>query len=292
MLPLATFIARRQATTAPWSHPLGTTPSGLPIRAGVEELIDTVTAIQRAEWLEDGVYLGPNVFASVFHDLHACARVLGVQLPPAIISPIPARSQQVLGTDSRAFLHLSSFFVRTAPTDERRFLLGRLLGPIATRTVTAHSLYGLLVDDGGLRTLARRTLGPTVEVVLTPASFATRLLLSRSERAAEISHDRAGMLCAGSVDAAGRALLRMALGVTPDVAPEAYLAQLDASASRSPGRWTELFSSSPWTHTRIRALHTFAESAAWSRATGETPPPDALSDDALNRAIDALLRAS
>ncbi|MFT6160318.1 MAG: hypothetical protein ACJA00_002911, partial [Myxococcota bacterium] len=143
--PFAQFVERtpRGAAQADWQHPVSRPNSAMTLRAGVEEVVDTVTALQRAEWLEDGVYVGANAFADTYETLVECARHLGVAVPPAVISPIPARKQRILGTDSKPFLHLSSFFLRTAPVAERRFALGRLLGPIATRRVTADSVYAL-----------------------------------------------------------------------------------------------------------------------------------------------------
>ena len=290
-IPLAQFAQRtpQGIAQADWQHPVSRPTSAMTLRAGVEEVVDTVTALQRAEWLEDGVYVGTNAFAETYETLVECARCLGVAVPPAVISPIPARKQRILGTDARPFLHLSSFFLRTAPVAERQFALGRLLGPIATRRVTSDSLYALLVDDGGLRTLARRSLGPTVEVALAPASLAARLLWSRSHRMSEISADRAGLLCTYSITNAGRALLRMALGVTPDVEPDAYLAQLNAHRDGSPGKWAELLASSPWTHKRIGALKLFSTSQAYARAQQREPDASSLSDVDLDAAVDALL---
>jgi len=289
--PLAQFLDERSVrTSAPaWQHPLTRSSSRASLRLGIEELVDTVTALQRAEWLEDGVYLGPRSYGDVWEDLRSCAARLGTAVPPAIISPIPARRQRILGTDARPYLHLSSFFFARAPQAQRRFLLGRLLGPVADGGVTADSVYALLVDEGGLRTLARRTLGPTLEVGLAPAAFAARLVLSRSHRVAEVNADRSGFVCAGDAQESARALLRIALGVNPRVDPDAYLDQLDQLRPRSPGRWAEAWASAPWTHKRIRAISLFAHSQAGSRALGHPPEDDALSDAALDAAIDALL---
>lgn len=287
---LADFArAWREQPRAGWAHPLSRRRRLRLPRPAIDELIDTVTALQKAEWLEDGVYLGERSFGEAHADLLDAARQLGVSAPPAIVRPTAFRSQSVLGTDPRPVLHLSSYFLRTAPAPERRFLLGSLLGSVAGGTVSADSAYQLLVDDGGLRQLARRSLGPTVEVALAPLSFATRLALSRGHRASVLSNDRAGLLVCGDAEVAGRALLRLALGTQPQVSPQDYLAQLDEQRDGSPGGWTELVSSSPWTHKRLAALDLFARSAAWYRLRRLAPPADALDDEALDAGIDRLL---
>src|SRR5690606_3953853 len=166
---------------------------------------------------------------------------------------------------------------------ERRFLLGRLCGHVKARQVTWGTLYALLVDHDGLRRVGRRTLGPALEVFLAPLSLGARVALSRWHRAAEITADRAGLIAAGDLETSRRALLRLALGVRPDLDPTDYLDALrSAHAQDSPGRWTELLSAQPWMHKRMQALELFTRSAAWAEASGQEVP-DPLSRDELDR---------
>lgn len=268
---LADFAATWSDTplgTAAFAHPAGEPLAFLDtigVRHDVEALLDTVVALQRAEWLQDGVYVGPRSMPDVYRDVLDAARVLRVAVPPAVVSGVTGMSQGAAGTDARAFLYLSSFFLKGAEPAERRFAIGRLCGHIAARHVSAVTLYALLVDQGGLRKLASRALGPALEVLLAPVSLGARVALSRWHRAAEVTADRAGLLCAGDLDAAARAMLRASLGTRPDVSPQEYLDALDAAgADRSPGRYAELLASQPFTHKRIRALELFARSEAWA----------------------------
>ncbi len=258
----ATWRERRADELRPdWVHAVPTPLSVLDdagLRAEVEALLDTVVAVQRAEWVQDGVYLGPRSLGESYRDLLDCARILGVAVPPAVVSAASMRGQGVFGTDGRAFLHLSSFFLQGATSAERRFVIGRLCGHVAARHVTWVTCYMLLVDQGGLRQIARRALGPALEILLAPLSFGARLTLSHWHRAAELSADRAGFLCAGDLDAVRRGLLRMTLGVRTDLTPEDYLAQLEQlHEDGSPARWAELMSAQPWTHKRMQALEDF-----------------------------------
>lgn len=241
------------------------------VRNRIEDVLDTVVALQRAEWLHDGVYAGPAAMPSVYRDVLHCARSLRIAVPPAILAGTGLRAQGCFGTDGRAFLYLSTFFFDPASEGERRFLAGRLCGHIAAKQVTASTLYALLVDHNGIRSLARKGVGPVLEIVLAPLSVGVRLALSRWHRAAEITADRAGLLCCGDLKSAGRALLRLSLGRTPDVDVETYLEQLRASRGGSnPGKWTELLSDQPFTHKRLEALALFARSELWVQLTGST----------------------
>lgn len=278
-----------------WVHPDAAAPQVLEaigLRHRLEDVLDTVVALQRAEWLHDGVYAGPTAMPSVYRDVLHSARVLKVAVPPAILAGAGFSAQGCFGTDERAFLYLSTFFFDPASEGERRFLTGRLCGHIAARQVTASTLYALLVDQNGLRSLARRGVGPVLEVVLAPLSLGVRLALSRWHRAAEITADRAGLLACGDLEHAGTALLRMALGRRPEVDVRTYLEQLRHARGRSaPGRWTELLASQPWTHKRLEALALFAGSALWAELTG-TPVEDPLPREELDARTSRLLGVS
>jgi hypothetical protein len=202
------------------------------------------------------------------------------------------KRQAAHGTDSRAYLHLSSFYFATAGLEERRFVAGRLCGHIAANQVTANTLYALVVDTQGLRSIARRAVGPVLEVFLAPLGLGMRIALSRWHRTAEITADRAGLLCAGSLYEAERALLRMSLAIRPNIDPDDYLDQIKAQGSaESPGRFAELLASEPWMHKRMKAMELFSRSEIYAELTG-TEVPDAMPTDALNRQTTALLGVS
>jgi hypothetical protein len=247
------------------------------VRPQLEDLLDTLVAVQRAEWLQDGVYAGPRSLPDAYRDLLECCRVLKIPMPPTIVAGAAARSQATLGTDARPFLLLSSFFLQGATEPERRFLIGRLCGHIRARQVTWGTTYALLVDQGGFRQLAARALGPALDVVLGPVSMVARLALSRAHRAAELTADRAGLLCASrdpavAKEAAMRAFLRMTLGVNADVDPAAWVAQLrSAHADGSPSRFVELLSSTPGMHARWAALDAFSRSALYRPEVAAAP---------------------
>lgn len=292
---LADFAATWHDTTPgppPWVHPVDLSLGSLDVlglRGRLEDVLDTVVALQRSEWLQEGVFVGPRALPDVYRDVLHAARTLKVAVPPAIVSS--QAYQGALGTDARAYLHLSSIFTTTASVGERRFAVGRLVGHMAARQVTLATLYALLVDHGGLRKVARQGLGPTLEFVLAPVSVGVRLGLSRWHRAAEVSADRAGLLCCGSTDDAGVALLRMSLGVRPQLTPDDYLEQLrTVREDTSPGRWAEILSTRPWLPKRIRALDLFRRSELWVALGGDPTDGELLSDAELRRRTDLLLR--
>jgi len=276
-----------------WVHPDARTPAVLEqlgLRHRVEDILDTVVALQRAERLQNGVFAGPSAMSSAYRDVLQAARTLRVAVPPAILAGTPFSAQGCFGTDGRAFLYLSTFFFGPATEAERLFMTGRLCGHIAARQVTAGTLYALLADQDGLRKMARRGVGPMLEVVLAPLSVGVRLALSRWHRAAEISADRAGLLVCRDVTGAARALLRQHLGKLPDVDPATYLRQHEIHGG-NPSRFAELLSDQPFSHKRIRALELFARSEVYAQATGIVVD-DPLTREALDQQTARLLGVS
>jgi Zn-dependent protease with chaperone function len=259
------------------------------LRGRIEDVLDTVTALQRAEWLHDGIYVGPAALPAVYREQLGAARKLRVAVPPVVVCGVPARSQGAFGTEARAFVALSATWLERATPQETSFILGRSCGHIQARQVTGHTLYAVLVDGEGLRAVARRAVGPLLELALAPIGLAARVALSRWHRAAELSADRAGLLVCGSVESAGIALLRASLLVRPKVSLADYLAQLRAArADAAPGRWAELLTGQPWVHKRLAALDLFARSALYGTLSGvEIPVP--IPDDELDRRTSALL---
>ena len=262
----------------------------LGVRGRLEDVLDTVTSLQRADWLQDGVYVGPNAMPEAYSAVLHAARELGVAVPPAIAAGGPFSRQGIYGTDARSFLYLSTYYLAGTSEEVKRFAMGRALGHLAARQVTASTLYNLLVDQTGLRSVAKRAVGPMLEVFLAPLSLGVRMALSRWHRGAELSCDRAGLLCCRDLDAATDALLKSHLGINRHISREEYLDQLRRSGhEHAPGRWTELLAEQPFTRKRLRALELFHRSQMYARLTGEPAAPDALDDEALRLATARVL---
>lgn len=297
-ISLADFATHFSAPTEVprWVLPEAAQPTFLAApgtRRRIEDVLDTVIALQLAGWMQDGVFASPATLPALYDDLLVCARTLGVAVPPAVQAGCSLSAQGAYGTDGNAYLYLSSYFVDPAKPPERRFWVGKLIGHIAARHVTTSTLFALVVDDQGLRQLAKKAVGPVLDVILAPLSLGVRVALSRWHRAAQLSADRAGLICNNDVDGAGRALLRLSLGTGTRVAPADYLDALKALRGEgNPGRWAELIQAHPWTHKRLAALDLFARSECFRDAGGDAIVDESgglLDDELLARKTRAIL---
>jgi hypothetical protein len=289
---LAEFAATsfERPARAPFAVDPRAAPPRLPpaLASRVDEIVDTVVAVQRAAWLEDGARMGPDALPDAWRGALDAARRLGVPVPVGLAARVGMDAQGIQGTDDRPFLLLSAVFAATAEPGELRFEIGRQIGAVAARQVTARSLYGLVVDHNGARRLARQAVGPSLDIVLAPLSLGLRVALSRWHREAELTADRAGLLVADDLDAARRALLRCALGAEPPMSVEAWLGRA-RGRDTGPARWTEIVADRPWLRKRLRALEDWAGSEPFAALGGTPTPGPLLSADALANRTSELL---
>ena len=154
---------------------------------------------------------------------------------------------------SRTLIALSSGAVNNLDADELRFLLGHELG---------HVLFSHLdIDIEGLAKSG--SLPPTV-----------CMRLRAWQRAAEISADRVGLVCCGSLEHAARALFKTVSGVTAAglvVRPEYFAEQWqhlldEVTIDGGRDHWTHTH---PFPPLRMKAMTVFAESSSLEQADRE-----------------------
>ena len=151
--------------------------------------------------------------------------------------------------------HLWDFFDHF-DDDELKSVIGHECGHIHND----HVVY--LTAMHYLRTMA----GMFLPWIAGPAMLA----LSGWSRRAEITCDRAGALCAGSIDHSTRALAKLALGSTKlyeQFNMDAFLDQYQEGQD-GVGKFTEVMASHPWLPKRVMALRVFAESSLYRQHIG------------------------
>jgi len=109
--------------------------------------------------------------------------------------------------------------------------------------------------------------------IVTPATIALRAW----SRRAEVTSDRAALLCVRDTAVVTRSLAKLALGsqkLYDQLDLEVFLEQHEESRE-GPGRYSELFASHPWLPKRILALRAFEKSMVFRKRAG-------LGDDGLS----------
>lgn len=192
--------------------------------------------------------------------LHAiargCADTLGIALPKLYVANSPVINAYTFGTNDDAFIVVHSALLDHFTEDELRFVIGHEMGHIQNR----HVVYGTV-----LRVL-KTSAAIFLRWIIAPAEIA----LATWSRRAEITCDRAGLLCSRDLDSARRSFLKLACGsqkLYDQIDLDVYLRQFEDGRGNL-GRYQEAFATHPYLPKRIHALQVFAESALFRRAMG------------------------
>ncbi len=205
-----------------------------------------------------------------------CAERLDVPVPTIYVANSPIMNAYTFGTDEDSFIVIHSKLIDDFSDEELRFVIGHEMGHIQNR----HVVYGTALR------LLKSNAAIFLRWVVPPAEAA----LAAWARRAEVTCDRAGLLCAEDLGACERAFLKMACGSTKlydELDIDAFLEQLEDGQSRM-GRLTEMMATHPYLPKRIRALQLFAESRMYRQAIGAGD--DGLDLRVIDERVDDIIR--
>lgn len=205
----------------------------------------------RRRLLATSVRLDAGMAPQVHRAKDQCTERLGIDIPIELYVYNDARFNAacVKPEEGRLFIMLSSSLLEAFPVEELLFVLGHELG---------HHLYGHHDIPVGYILSGPQRPDPKLALQLFTWS-----------RYAEISSDRAGAHCIGDFEVVGRALFRLASGLSERVVQfnlKNFLDQLDdmqtGDTQPAPGAPREdWFSTHPFSPLRVKALQFFFESA-------------------------------
>lgn len=228
-----------------------------PVELAAAAVVRTGKEMLRGQLLGQAVKVGPRQFPRLHHIAQHCAGALSVAVPQMYVVNSPVVNAMTFGTDEESFIILHSALVDALDDDELTFVIGHETGHIQNKHVVYGTALQILTQGFGM------FLGPLIE----PALIALRTWYRR----AEITCDRAGLLCSRSLDAGVASFMKLAVGsrrLYEEMDVESYLAQLEEGQT-SVGRFSELFATHPFLPKRIQALRAFADSELYRKHMGE-----------------------
>lgn len=249
-----------------------------PVEMAVGAVIRTYKDLMRNQYLGTTVKVGARQLPRMHRIARECARTLGVPAPTLYVANSPFMNAFTFGTNEDSFIVVHSRLVDDFSDPELRFVIGHEMGHVQNN----HVVYGTALR------LLKGNLLLFVRILMPPAEAA----LKDWARKAEITCDRAGLLCCQDLDAAMSSFVKMACGSTKlydELDVDAYLEQLEAGRE-GVGRFRELLASHPYLPKRIRALQLFAESALYREAIGQTGGLDMAEVDAQTKEILRIVR--
>jgi Zn-dependent protease with chaperone function len=231
-----------------------------PVTLAIEATVRLWKSMAKAELLGTCVKVTDQQFPRLYSIAARCAEVLGIPVPVVYVAPaIGELNAHTLGTDEDAYIVVNAALVDHLTDDELTFVIGHECGHIHNNHVVySTALYYLSVAASFY-----------VRWIVQPAVLALRAW----SRRAEITCDRAGLLCVREPEVAEAAMVKLALGsqkLYKDLKVEEYLKQLD-EGKKGIGRIGEYFRSHPYLPKRLESLRLFAQSSYYRRFVGAGP---------------------
>jgi Zn-dependent protease with chaperone function len=279
-----------------YAHPTDSAVQRLLNRAGLQGSVDAVInaylGVAYGTFIHDSVQVTPRQFPEIHALLAECADRLSIPVPRLLIGPGPGGMELnafTFGTDEHCFIHITSFLALQLAPEELRFVLGHECGHIQNQHVTYLTLAYLLHYQ-----LFTRFWHKPDDYKFP--MLATRIPLATWQRRAEVTADRAGVICARDAETGCKALIKLRLGfasLAKEVDVEAYLAQ--GEALRQSGffvRGQELTYTHPLVVKRIKLLRLFSRSELFYACSGVPRPEgaDLLQRNDLERESEQLVK--
>lgn len=241
-----------------------------PARAAAQALVTLAVPLQKQVELLESVAVGPRQYPEIHALGEDCARRLGIGVPRIFLRSMPSGAFTIATDNVAPIVVLSSSLVSSLTPAELKFVIGHECGHI-------HNLHGVyntaaellvnplaqglmeqVVSAGVALNVLKTSLH--VDFVAGLIQAGLKLFFLHWSRCAEITCDRAGVICCGDPAAAESALLKIVTGGVSSLKGfnlEEYLRQLGEVRS-SPWRFQEFQSTHPLIFKRIEAIRAFS----------------------------------
>ncbi len=228
-----------------------------PVTLAIEATVRLWQTVKRSELLGSAVKVTDHQFPRLYAIASRCATTLHIPTPAIYVSPsIGELNAHTLGTDEDAYVVINAALVDHLTDEELTFVIGHEYGHIHNNHVVFLTALHYLTSAAAFY----------VRWIVQPAILALRAW----SRRAEITCDRAGLLCTRDLDAANSAMVKLALGsqkLYKDLKIDEYVKQLD-EGRKGIGRLSELLRSHPYVPKRLEALRLFAQTEYYRRHVG------------------------
>ena len=226
---------------------------------------------QRQMYNMSGLRVGPNQFPEIYQMVRDCSELLGIGIPTTFITAeLGVLNAFALAIeDAEPMIVLNSSIVERMTPQELKAVIGHECGHVHNNHGIYNVLANLLINGIGASI-------PGIREILALVSLPLRVAIQTWSRAAEVTCDRAGVLCCGEADStisAHSKLLSGGLLSDHQINVDALLEQYDSLRS-SPVRMLELLNTHPAGVRRILAAKEFINSQVFYDWHPELKEPD------------------
>lgn len=226
---------------------------------------------QRQMYNMSGLRVGPNQSPEIYQMVRDCSELLGIGIPTTFITAeLGVLNAFALAIeDAEPMIVLNSSIVERMTPQELKAVIGHECGHVHNNHGIYNVLANLLINGIGASI-------PGIREILALVSLPLRVAIQTWSRAAEVTCDRAGVLCCGEADStisAQSKLLSGGLLSDHQINVDALLEQYDSLRS-SPVRMLELLNTHPAGVRRILAAKEFINSQVFYDWHPELKEPD------------------
>ncbi len=234
-------------------------------------ITNTYVPLTKQQLNMNAIRVGPSQFPGIYEMTVDCARTLGIGIPTVFIKPEPAviNASTLAFEDDAPLIILNSALVERFTQNELKAVLGHECGHI-------HNNHGIYNTAAELILNSMQIGIPGVNQILQLVSMPLRWAFNSWSRAAEVTCDRAGVICTGNLDDTMHVMAKFMYGSMMNQAEvniEDAMKQYEALRS-TPVRILELEYDHPVPIRRLFALKEFANSEALLRWHPEMRTPD------------------
>jgi len=242
------------AGEAKFRRALGVRPVAMALEATTRLWRD----VARSELLGTAVKVSDQQYPRVWEAAKVAGAALRVKPPAIFAAPAGNLKVKVLGTEDAPHLIVNLELAEKLDDTELVAAIGHELGYVQN---------GFILYSTALHYLTNQAMF-FVRWVIQPAI----MTLQAWSRRAEVTGDRASLLCVKDLDKTLAALVKLELGLDKGSAFNAqeYL-RSTPDAKKGIGRFAEMFRSHPYVPKRVQALKLFADSQLYASIVGDDP---------------------
>lgn len=233
-----------------------------PVTLAVEATVRLWQSVEKSRMLGTAVKVTGKQFPRLYKLAERCADTLRIPVPTLYVSPnIGSLNAHTFGTADDPYIVVNAALIDHLSEPELLDVIGHECGHIQNNHVVYMTTLHFLKHAANM--FLRWSVKPAV------------IALNSWARRAEITCDRAGLICTRDVEVSIGCLVKLALGsrkLYSDINLDEYLAQME-EASRSVGRFDELTRTHPYLPKRVSALRLFASTTYFRSLVGTASDP-------------------
>ncbi len=217
------------------------------------------------EYNMQGVMVGPDQFPEIYKMTKECAETLGIGIPNVLVVPALGGDDFNACTyamdDVEPIIIMTGLMIERMSPEELKAIIAHECGHIHNH----HSLYGTLVNILTNTGIIGLQLTPGMSELAALLTSGAQYAISMWSRAAEVSADRAALICTGDAKVTEKALSKFMYNganisrtVESEINIDALYDQLNMTLN-NPNRINELLNSHPLVVKRVIAVKDFSE---------------------------------